>query len=393
MINWERSFKTRICGSIYCSLNQMLNLVFNSGKLNRCIEYKTALALITVVLLIAAACGKRRPPLPPVERVSQRVEISGVQKGSEILISWVMPSRNAADGSILNIDRVDIYRLAEPAAGSLSLSEEEFISRSTLIATEPVTEADFAKKRLTFTDKLNFAGQNARLRYAVRFVNKSGQKAAFSNFLLIEPSARIADNPTKLTARAAQEAVRLEWTAPATNVDGSTPPNILGYNLYRSASGGEDFKLLNAAPLTSTSFSDDSFQFEQTFRYLVRAVSLGTDGEPVESLESNIAEIRPKDVFPPQAPTAITVAAAPNSISLFFATNIEKDIAGYRIYRSVDPQLPRDQWLLLTPELLKTNTFQDKQVKSGVTYYYYLTAVDVFGNVSNASETVSETLQ
>ena len=76
---------------------------------------------------------------------------------------------------------------------------------------------------------------------------------------------------------------------------------------------------------------------------------------------------------------------------IFFAINPEKDIAGYKIYRSTDATLPKDKWTLLTPELLKTNTFQEIKVESGKTYYYYLTAADRAGNVSPASDTVSET--
>jgi fibronectin type 3 domain-containing protein len=44
----------------------------------------------------------------------------------------------------------------------------------------------------------------------------------------------------------------------------------------------------------------------------------------------------------------------------------------------------------LTPELLPTNTYQDVKVEAGKKYYYYLTAVDKTGNVSEASEVVSE---
>ena len=78
------------------------------------------------------------------------------------------------------------------------------------------------------------------------------------------------------------------------------------------------------------------------------------------------------------------------SISIFFAVNPEKDIAGYKIYRSTDPSLEKSKWTLLTPQLLTSNTFQDKSVESGKTYYYYLTATDSSGNVSQPSEVVSE---
>ena len=54
-----------------------------------------------------------------------------------------MPIRNAPTGSVQNISRVDVYRLAEPASYPLQISEEEFANRSTIITTVPVTNPDF----------------------------------------------------------------------------------------------------------------------------------------------------------------------------------------------------------------------------------------------------------
>lgn len=64
---------------------------------------KVALLLLVLYLFIALNCGKRTPPQPPVERVPQRVNVSGLQRGNQILLTWTMPARNAPDGSILNI--------------------------------------------------------------------------------------------------------------------------------------------------------------------------------------------------------------------------------------------------------------------------------------------------
>jgi len=241
-------------------------------------------------------------------------------------------------------------------------------------------------------DTLEFAGQAARLRYAIRFVNASGQKAGFSNALLIEPTSKVAAAPASLSAEPSQETVRLIWLPSRTNVDGSTPVSLLGYNVYRSQSDKEPGKLLNQTPVGATTFEDEFFEFGKEYYYFVRAVSVGTQAEPVESGESNILKFRPIDTFAPGPPSAITVAAAPTTISIFFAVNPEKDVSGYKIYRTTDPLTPKPLWQLLTPTLLKTNTFQDMRVEAGKTYFYYLTATDNFGNVSELSEVVSETV-
>lgn len=353
---------------------------------------KCFVVIIAAFLLLgSAACGKRRPPVPPRERVLQRVELSGFQRGDQIVLSWTMPARNAPRGDVLNISRADIYRLVEPASAPMVLSEEEFANRSTLIAALKITDADFALKTITHRDELEFAGQSARLRYAIRFVNASGQRAAFSNVLLIEPASSVAGGPTALTAEATQDHVRLEWAPPTVNIDGSTPVSIIGYNVYRSESETVPAVLLTKTPVAEAEFEDAAFQFDKEYFYFVRAVSAGTGGGPIESTESNIVRLTPVDKFPPSPPSAITVAAAPGTISIFFAINPETDVAGYRIYRSTDPALPKTDWTLLTTQLLAANTFQDNRVESGRTYHYYVTATDRAGNVSDPSEVVSET--
>jgi len=349
------------------------------------------------VALCLVNCGKRRPPLPPIERVPQRTEaLSGVQRGNQVLLSWPAPQRNASDGSVQSIRRVDIYRLAEKPRTPLGLTEEEFAARSTLIGSVTYDEIKNAKDVLTYTDTLELAGEPARLRYAVRYVNNSGQRAAFSNFLVVEPAARIAQAPTMIATgnEIGENAITISWKPPAANIDGSTPVNLLGYNVYRMEEAQNEISEtpLNSAPVSGTQYSDKNFTFGENYRYLVRAVSLGTEGAQVESLNSNSITISPRDVFPPSAPASISIAPAPGRLSLFFPANPEADVAGYNIYRSTDPDLPKDKWIKLNSELLTKTTYQDEKVEPVKRYYYYLTAVDRAGNVSPPSEVVSETV-
>ncbi|MDM7922922.1 MAG: fibronectin type III domain-containing protein [Pyrinomonadaceae bacterium] len=343
-------------------------------------------------MVFAAGCGKRKPPLPPTERVVQRAEIAAFQRGPEVILSWKMPIRNAPAGSVLNIDRIDVYRLAEPLTAPQGISEEEFASRSVTIGTIKVNDDDFGAKTMTYRDTLQFAGQQVRLRYAVRYVNSAGQKAAFSNFFLLEPAARVAQAPASLSATLSQEAVTLNWTRPAANVDGSTPANIIGFNIYRTESNKVPATLMNRTPVIDDSYADRTFAFEKEYLYFIRTVSLGTGGESVESSESNIVNVKTADTFPPSAPSSITIAASPTTISLFFPANPENDITGYHVYRSDDRNRPLGEWERMTPELMKATTFQDLRVESGKTYHYYVTATDKYGNVSQPSEVVSETV-
>jgi hypothetical protein len=244
-------------------------------------------ALCLGVVVVFAGCGKRRPPLPPIERVQQRTELlSGAQQGNEVILSWPAPQRNAPDSSVQSIRRIDVYRLAEKPGAPLALTEEEFAARSTLVGSVTYEQIQTAGDTLTYRDVLELAGEPTRLRYALRYVNASGQRAAFSNFLTIEPAARIAQAPVlapepKLT----EDAITITWQAPAANIDGSTPVNLLGYNVYRmEESQSEPSQVpLNSALISGTEYSDKNFQFGNNYRYIVRSVSLGTGGAQVES--------------------------------------------------------------------------------------------------------------
>jgi hypothetical protein len=354
----------------------------------------SAVCLLTFAVAFSA-CGKRRPPQPPIESVPQRTELlSGVQRGNQVILNWPAPRRNASDESVQSIRRVDIYRLAEAVNDPLPLTEEEFSARANLIGSVTSEQIAESRETLAYTDELSLS-EPVRLRYAVRYVNAAGQRASFSNFLLIEPAASVSQPPSiSQTPEVKENAIIVRWEAPIANVDNTRPANLLGYNVYRSArSQNEPAQTpLNSRPVNALSFADQNFAFGEEYVYVVRAVSLGTGGEPVESLNSNSVEVKPTDNFEPAPPEGLTVAAAPTPlrVSVFFAANQERDIAGYNLYRSTDPDIPKNQWTKLNRTLLERTTFQDEAVKSGQRYFYYVEAVDKAGNVSKPSKVESD---
>jgi predicted phage tail protein len=297
---------------------------------------------------------------------------------------------------VQSIRRIDVYRLAEKPGAPLALTEDEFSARATLVGSVTFEQIQTAGDTLTYHDTLELAGQPTRLRYAIRYVNASGQRAAFSNFLTIEPAARIAQAPTLSTdVKLLEDSIILTWQPPAANIDNSTPVNLLGYNIYRTdeSQAGPVNQPLNSTLISGTTYADKNFQFGNNYRYIVRAVSLGTGGAQVESLNSNAVPASPRDIFAPAPPERPSIAAPePNSarLAIFFAANKETDIAGYNIYRSTDPDLPKSGWTKLNQSLLTRTTYQDDKVESGKTYYYYIVAVDKAGNVSQPSEVGSE---
>jgi fibronectin type 3 domain-containing protein len=346
-------------------------------------------------LSLAPTCGKRRPPLPPIERVPQRTDqLTGIQRGNQVILLWPAPLRNAGSGSVQSIRRVDVYRVAEKPNAPLPLTEDQFAARSILVGSLSYEQIQKGGPTLTYTDTLELAGEPARLRYAIRYVNAAGQRAAFSNFFLMEPAAKVANPPTVTGHEDSETAITIKWDPPTKNTDGSTPVNLLGYNVYRvlESKPDPDPKPLNQEPVTATQYADKTFKFGEKYRYFVRSVSLGTEGKRVDSQDSNTIPVFPEDKYPPAPPDLATPNAVTGRIALFWSANQEPDLAGYILYRSTDPNLPPKSWTRLTPEIYTKTTFTDTNVETGKTYYYYVIAVDTAGNQSNPSRVVSETV-
>lgn len=349
------------------------------------------LLLSTVASIIVAGCGKRAPPLPPLARIRQVAEINYGQQGNRIIINVTIPTPSKGRKNT-RITRIDVYRLAESPNAPLTLNSQEFAARASVVGVIPYDDIKNPSAPILFTDQLELTSNKVRFRYGVRFVNSNGQSTDFSNILLVTPSTRIALPPEELTALESQASINIEWKRPLENIDGSTPVNILGYNIYRSTKSEIVPVLLNTAPLNDLEYQDRKFVFGDTYTYFIRTVSLGDAGAPIESIDSSTVTITPQDTFRPSAPISITIAAAPAKLSLFFPANPETDIAGYYVYRTQDPTLPKEEWRKMNNALLTRTTFADESVESGKTYHYYLIAVDTAGNLSDPSETVFETV-
>ena len=90
---------------------------------------KAPLIALALMVLTGFQCGKRKPPEPPRERVQQRAELSGFQRGNTVVLSWKMPARNA-DAAASCSSTAEIYRLAEPLTPTTDRRQNCFALRS-----------------------------------------------------------------------------------------------------------------------------------------------------------------------------------------------------------------------------------------------------------------------
>jgi fibronectin type 3 domain-containing protein len=98
-------------------------------------------------------------------------------------------------------------------------------------------------------------------------------------------------------------------------------------------------------------------------------------------------EVLAKDTFAPAVPSGLVSIATEDFISISWDANLEKDLAGYRVWRKMEG---KDKYISLTPLPIQGNAFNDTSVEKNNKYYYAITAQDKSGNESPKSESVSQ---
>ena len=86
----------------------------------------------------------------------------------------------------------------------------------------------------------------------------------------------------------------------------------------------------------------------------------------------------------PASPQLVAVSGA-TKIDLQWTANTEPDLKEYRVYVSID----QENFSQLGTSVAPSTTFSQLVVATGITYFYYITAVDVNGNESDPSQIVS----
>ena len=320
-------------------------------------------------------------------------DLAARQVADTVLLTVSIPAENTDGSPATTLAQVEIFRLVEEGSGRLSpRGEEDFLRQAQtlrLISADDIP-AHLQGNSLVLRDELAFPDRSLvysrRFRYAVRFINRKRQTAGLGNQVCIAP-VPIPGPPAKLSFQLGKEYVRIRWQPPEENMDGSRPPRIAGYSVYRS----EDLRKfppapLNKEPIQASEFEDREFQFDKTYYYTASAV--GSRENPyAESLPSAPLLVPTVDTFPPGAPQNFQAVYENGIVLLFWTAPPDRDVAGYKIYRKeAGAAEPR----LLNEEPEKIPSFRDGSAAAGTKFEYRVTAVDAHGNESPPAARVVE---
>ena len=222
--------------------------------------------------------------------------------------------------------------------------------------------------RLALVDRtlgqLPDGGVGYTLRYAVRIRDYRGRSSPLvvtDDLLPLPPVGA----PTGLGAEPTADGVRLVWQPP----EGEGPYR---YNVYRSIPEMLSSEVpLNSTPVSATEFLDSNATIGERYIYTVR-VALA-NGQPFrEGGTSELFDVVAEDRFPPAAPGGLVAVQEGEAVRLFWDPNPERDVAGYRIFRSVDG----GSWGPTGPGLVVQPLYLDEEVSTGQKILYRVIALD-----------------
>jgi len=356
-------------------------------------------------MIVLAGCGAPGEPLPPTPPIPQAIaDLTAKQAGDGALLTFTMPGKSTRGEGLQQVPAFEVLR------GTLRDDGTPDLKSFRVVDTVPgALVARYSQRgQVQFIDPVSptdpqlRSGQPFVYRVRTLFSAKRPSPDSKDVTLRLYP---VAERISSVDASLTEQGIDLKWPTPTHTSAGESLSGIKEYHVYRgeldpatagaAASDPQQAKwkspLLQLGATSTTDYRDSGFDYGKTYAYLVRSV-MGSPAGPLESSDSPLAIVTPKDTFPPAAPQGIVAAIQPGAtpgsvaVELSWSINVEPDLAGYRVYRN---EQEGARSALLTPELLPSPAYRDNSVLSGQRYWYTVTAVDRSGNESAPSPPVA----
>ncbi len=327
-----------------------------------------ALFLILAMILLAAACGKKLPPLAPDQVLPAPVrEFKLSQEGDALVLSWLLPRVNLLGQPLTQVQGCRVYRAEIKGVSPEAPCPTNFVLYADIDLAYP-QKGEVRGEALVFQDRE--LTPDRRYCYRVAAYDQGGYLGGWSP-TLSHVWGWLPRAPRELKVAPGDKVVQLKWSPVTQLSNGSPVPDLAGYLIYRR-SGDSAWIKLRPEPVAPAVYQDVAVLNEVEYTYKVQAVRrLG--GELLASLDSPLQVAKPEKLTGP--PPLLGLFAVPTSqgVELRWEPSPAADLAGYRVYRR-GPGVEAPE--LLTPELLTKPYFVDSRVQRGRTYSYYVTAVD-----------------
>jgi fibronectin type 3 domain-containing protein len=235
-----------------------------------------------------------------------------------------------------------------------------------LIATVPVSGPG---KQQTYEPKDNGATGTTPV-FTVEVETQRGKTSAVS----MEARITVVDVPggvLNVKGVMDQHRIRLDWDPPAQN------PALAEVYIVRREDGS-----FPPVAVTETHWDDTTVEAGKTYAYIVTAARSSVP--PVSGPPSLKIEVIAIDTKRPAVPTGLQPPVVSDSgANLRWDRNTEEDLAGYKVYRSDNPDTG---WVLLDNSLVMNTSITDGTYRPGT--YYSVSAVDDSNNESEKSTPV-----
>jgi hypothetical protein len=382
---------------------------------------RALLAALASAALLAARCGKKGEPAPPLPKGPNAVkDLSVEQEGGEAVLTFSYPDRLLDGRPLSDLDSIEIYRLpgatpsqTQPSGSTQSgagtgaldrapgsaarrtatkarINEQGFYRDAVPVARLPVAELARRTRGATIVYREDLlplfakAGSASSQGYAVVSVRRTRDRSPLSNIAIIAPE--IPPGPPEILAVTAEEGrVCLEWLPPGHDMAGK-PAVIGGYKVYRRALLEDEYgDPITPAPWPGTAYIDLQAPYDGPIVYTVRAT---LPGKPrIEGLPAAEAGLNYRDIYPPPSPRRLDALSEGKLVRLFWDPVGVADLEGYIVFRAEGESIP----VRLTPQPIKDSFLTDEAVKARVRYRYTVRAIDRAGNISPPSpEAIAE---
>jgi len=216
--------------------------------------------------------------------------------------------------------------------------------------------------------------------YAVSSVDLAGNESA-SNIVTTETKDRVPpEAPKGFKAKAESGQITLSWNS---NSESDLKGYIIEKTLNDSNLLDNSYVVVNANPITETTFTEKlSKNIRNEFVYRVIAIDTSYN----RSLPSVNSLAQMPDVIPPKKPVLKNLEKTEKGNKVEWLKNVDMDLAGYNLFKEVKGDSSTRVKVNINMIPKNISSYVDRTFEEGVSYTYFIKAIDLTGNQSEISE-------